>query len=193
MKIFCLGLSRTGTKSLIEAVRQLGYLAGHFAEGMKALEIIEGNLTIKYSEVDQWDALGDTPVIPFYQDLDKNYPNSKFILTTREIQSWLASCERHLAADHSKYNKKHQIGENKVLLLRKSVYGATRFSRVNWEEAYHQHLESVQEYFSKRQGDLLTMNIIKGDGWEDLCKFLDKPLHKLSFPNIKAWEQTQKG
>ncbi|HKJ26240.1 MAG TPA: sulfotransferase [Anaerolineales bacterium] len=187
MKIFCLGLSRTGTKSLIDALRTLGYHAGHFTEGMNALEVVNGKLVLRDDEVDKWEALGDVPVVPFYQELDRKYPEAKFILTIREFQNWLKSNKKHHTTDHSKYHKQHQIDTQKAFLLRKTVYGSIEFDPDKWTNTYHQHHANVQSHFSNRDQKLLVLNIPQGDGWEKLCPFLDQPIPEFPFPSIRNW------
>ena len=79
IKIFGIGLSRTGTTSLTLALSELGLHAYHFPRGREVIDSV--------------DAATDTPVAAWYQDLDAAYPDSKFILTLRHRPEWLDSCE----------------------------------------------------------------------------------------------------
>ncbi len=84
-KVFGIGLSRTGTVSLHKQLIELAYVSRHSS----------GQL-IKDSSFDimrDIDALVDSPVPLLYQALDRRYPNSKFILTTRNKDAWLHSME----------------------------------------------------------------------------------------------------
>jgi len=79
MKIFGVGLSRTGTISLTAALRVLGYSAHHYPPRPLVAAATH-------------DALTDVPVIPHLRTLDCLYPDAKWILTVRDEEAWLASC-----------------------------------------------------------------------------------------------------
>ena len=81
-KIFGIGLSKTGGTSLAKALIILGYRARR-ARTMK--------------EIRSHDASTDSVVAWRYEILDSRFPDSKFILTVREIESWLESCRKHFA------------------------------------------------------------------------------------------------
>src|SRR5262249_40047767 len=95
-KIFGLGLSKTGTSSLQAALRTLGYRAAHFLEHRdegRGEAWLAGDF-----ETDclaSYDAALDLPVPVFYAQLDQRYPGSRFILTVREMASWLESVRKH--------------------------------------------------------------------------------------------------
>src|SRR5215212_6804140 len=91
-KVFGIGLSRTGTTSLTKALRILGYRAVHCP-----LSIVRFNgkgLQLSAEVVDRYDAFTDSPVARMYRELDYACPGSKFILTTRPIEKWMASVRR---------------------------------------------------------------------------------------------------
>jgi hypothetical protein len=50
-------------------------------------------------------------------------------------------------------------------------------------ETYEEHSRQVKEYFRKRPDDLLILRVAEGEGWETLCRFLDKPVPTASFPH----------
>jgi hypothetical protein len=91
MKIFGIGLNRTGTTSLAKALSMLGYKAKHWNDTIHMIDYIDGHWKIDYGQFDKFDAFVDTPVTRIYKELDKHYLGSKFILTTREMNSWLLS------------------------------------------------------------------------------------------------------
>lgn len=159
MKIFGIGLAKTGTTSLNAALQMMGYRAEH-AIG-------------DWSEIDKLDAVTDE-LARDYPKLDERYPGSKFILTVRELESWLKSCAHHfrneIPADHphSAYIK--------------DVYGVTIYDEAKFRQAYQRHLESAQRYFANRPGDLLVMDVCGGEGWSKLCPFLGVKTPSTPFP-----------
>ncbi|KAH6672390.1 hypothetical protein B0J14DRAFT_701458 [Halenospora varia] len=110
MQVLCLGLSRTGTKSLWAALQQLGYTPYHgyelfvnakyrhhkcWYEGL-ATKFKTGK-TYGRVEFDKllgnYDAVTDCPCANFAEELIAAYPNAKVILTTREPDGWVKSME----------------------------------------------------------------------------------------------------
>lgn len=112
----------------------------------------------------------------FYKHLDRYYPDAKFILLERDEQSWLRSYERHLEGTQ------HLNLPNYVYIYNLSTYGAGNFEPDLWLESYRRHNCEVKEYFRNRPNKLLVMNICDGDGYEQLCPFLDVPLVSEAFP-----------
>lgn len=171
-KIFGLGLSKTGTTSLNSALRLLGFKTRH--NPFMMLSCKKGELSINMNKVGKYDGLTDTPVARFYKELDREFPGSKFILTVRDKRSWLNSCERHIWMGRKKPGVMNQ--------LHKDLYGTSFYDEKQFLDAYDKHVKDVTEYFKNRKKDLLVMNICKGDGWEKLCAFLNKPMPKVPFP-----------
>lgn len=166
VKVFGIGLSRTGTTSLTMALIEMGYDAKHYP---KALSIMK--------EAENHDALTDISVIPAYKDLSRKYPNAKFILTTRKIDSWLASCKAH-------WRKKNRLEGSMANLIRRAVYGTASFDPDLFSQAYSAHMKDVTNFFSGDQKDrLLIMDICAGEDYEKLCPFLGKPMIKGKFPH----------
>lgn len=201
-KIFGIGLSRTGTTSLAKALEILGYKSKHFpGEILYNTPIIvrtriflnkiikkilprtnwrlkeitrytKNRLLLNKKIVEEYDALTDTPITRFYKELDKLFPKSKFILTTRNMEDWLNSCEKFL--DKNKFEEAFQ--------LNKEIYNSSEFNRKKFKQTRINHQKEVLEYFKNRKKELLIMNISGGDGWGKLCKFLDKPIPQEKFP-----------
>ena len=167
-KVFGIGLSRTGTTSLNEALNILGIKSLHFPSFVGPLSYC-GILKINAEHFD-YDGLTDTPVAYSYKKLDKKFPGSKIIFTERDIDSWLTSCE--------KYKAFRPENQNPVALdlLHKKLYWTTIFDEKLFRKAYEKHKADVSNYFRNREDDLLRINITKGERWERLCIFLDKEI-----------------
>jgi hypothetical protein len=176
-KIFALGLSKTGTSSLHEAFKQLGFESKHYP---RYPELFAG----KFDWLDKYDAVSDIPIAPFYPQLDEAYPGSKFILTVRNVDDWLKSIEKWLAIweDPDEY----------ALRARILVFGVHTFHAGRMRYVYEKHITDVQQYFKDRPGDLLIMNICERDGWEKLCPFLNKPVPDRPFPFVMPGKHRNK-
>jgi hypothetical protein len=122
-------------------------------------------------------ALTDIPVAPFYAQLDRVYPNSRFILTTRDTDSWLISVENHF---RMYLQTRRDDFDNFVLAC---VYGSLEFSADRFRYVKELHEENVRRYFANAPGHLLIFDISRGDSWESICRFLDRPVPNEPFPH----------
>lgn len=179
-KIFCIGLNKTGTVSLHEAFLMLGFTSVHFIsdKGEDIKEIIKNNHENnekllkgieEYNAYSDW-ALPSTNML--FKEFDKQYPGSKFILNTRDLESWINSREKHV----------NRIPNLKQLQKEHPDNPWYTIDKENWKNEYNQHHEEVNKYFKGREDELLVFNVIDGDSWEKLCPFLDADLPKKPFP-----------
>ncbi len=84
-----------------------------------------------------------------YQELDRQYPGSKFILNIRRKEDWLLSRCNH----KTKYN-------SDLLQRVAKQYGmSTAKTYALWSEHWDSHIKGVLEYFKDRPNDLLIFDI----------------------------------
>lgn len=181
-RIFGIGLNKTGTSSLHEALVTLGYTSLHFAGPEKAglirRAVEESKPLLTYLDP-AFDAFSDTPITNYYHLADLQYPGSKFILTVRDIDNWLESRRRHV----EKNKKRLAAGEYAGEFLEIDVE--------RWAGSYRRHVGAVRSYFASRPDDLLEYDLTAGAGWEPLCDFLGHPLPAEPFPwenRYRSWE-----
>ena len=170
-KVFCIGFHKTGTTSVKDALKVLDYrVTGPF--GRNDPNIANTVEATARGLVPQFDAFQDNPWPLIYRFLDKEFPGSKFILTVRPTEKWLASVTEHFIEGTPP--------------MREWIYGPGRASPIGNEaayvERYERHNREVQEYFSRRPSDFLVFNLSLGDGWEKLCAFLGHPVPERPFP-----------
>lgn len=166
-KIFGIGAHRTGTTSLMAALRLLGYRTSHWNDREEIeSDVADGRYRLTLME--RIDAVGDLPIPSLYQQLDKVFPGARFILTIRDTNAWLTSLERHSA------NRIFEIEE-------RQFYGRPKFDREDCRARFEQHNEEVLDYFTNRPC-LLVLDITAGGGWEEICSFLDRKVPNYSFP-----------
>jgi hypothetical protein len=110
-RVFCIGLNKTGTSSLHRALNELGYKSVHAKtnDGISIKEKIENNFNQgkgiisgleNYTAFLDWDRDETSHLI--FKEFYKQYPNSKFILNTRELNGWLDSREKHVLRNQKK-------------------------------------------------------------------------------------------
>jgi len=190
-KIFCIGLSRTGTKSLTVALYILGYNIVHYPSDEQTLkDLIDANYN--FSILQDYDGISDITVSPYFAQLHKLFPDSKFILTVRNKEDWLRSFQKHWS-DRPPFDDPTQNETYMKVrrLLRASVYGTYKFNRDRMSYVYDLHKKSVLDYFKNKPHSLLVLNIFKKKAWKKLNKFLNVPKPKSfqEFPNIKSNER----
>ena len=200
-KVFCLGLSRTGTTSLFHALRALGLRPFHYPLWLFSKPEILGlppfcpalrlnpyaawrrgkelkasrNLHDARALLEKHDAFTDLPIPLYYHSLDRFFPGSKFILTTRAVESWLQSMDWLFNTGGIVWKRGH-LGDE----LHQAVYGTTVFDREKLLTAWHRHHGEVRAAFASRPGDFLEITVDRGEmTYEALEAFLGLELSGL--------------
>jgi hypothetical protein len=189
-RVFGIGLNKTGTSSLHEALMTLGYRSLHHGGietmGLVQRAVAERKPLLSYIEP-EYDAFTDIFGLTYYFYLaDVQYPGSRFILTVRDLDEWLDSRRRHV--------------EKNQRMSDAGAYddGFLKVDLAAWAGEYSHHEAVVRAYFADRPEDLLIIDVTDGDRWQPLCEFLDRPLPERPFPWSNAYrpwsrprEQTQ--
>lgn len=169
-KVFCIGFQKTGTTSLGKALEILGYnVCGPI--GVTDPEIGSKAIDWAVATIPHFDAFQDNPWPLLFKELDMMCPNSKFILTTRPPRSWIRSMQKYFG-DYRAAAEEWIYGDNCT-----PIRNPRRCMR-----RYRKHNKDVREYFKNRPEDLLEIDFSKGEGWEELCAFLGKPVPDVPFP-----------
>jgi hypothetical protein len=171
-RAWVIGLGRTGTKSLCEAARILGY------------HNVKHNPPFFEDFLDA-DFGAEASCQFYFEYLDVRFPGSKFILSTRDLESWLASCQRAINEiyNFSRIPKDSPFYEA-MIRNRVARYGTLSYDERVLTETYFKHHHKILSHFKGRSESLLVMNVIRGDGWEKLCPFLAKPVPEALFPSV---------
>lgn len=179
-RIFGIGLSRTGTKSLTRALEHLGYRTIHYPHDPATLAELS-NSVFRLTVLEAFEAVTDITATPYYAQFDREYPGSKFVLTVREIDDWLTSMEAHFDR-LGPYLESHPDMRPFTDFICAAVYGTHSFHRGRMRWVYETHVGNVRRYFERRPDDLLEIDICGDAGWDQLCSFLDRPMPDMAFP-----------
>jgi hypothetical protein len=190
-RIFGIGLPRTATASLSCALEKLGFRSLHLdlVDAITRREVLD-HLTngagLRLSALERYDAVSDAPIAATFEALDAAYPRSRFVLTVREKESWLRSCE-WLWGQLEPYLREHPEEPYARFLAAVfgALYGDWSFDAERFARAYDAHRERVLSHFAGRR-DLLVYDICSGAGWEPLCKFLDVRPPRSPFPRVES-------
>ncbi|ESQ13633.1 MAG TPA: hypothetical protein DDY14_05730 [Chromatiaceae bacterium] len=186
MKVFCVGLSKTATTSLTQALRVLGLDAVHWYATKHAFRYLEFNaqsdsasiaeeaeIDIDWALFERHDAFADTPIARIYTALDDRFPDARFILTLRDPERWLKSfADQFAAGGLDPFSSR----------LHRDLYGTDHFDHALCLDAFQRHRDQVRARFAERPDSLLEMDIGAGDGWAVLCDFLELPRPRQPFP-----------
>jgi|TARA_B110000014_G_scaffold262855_1_gene257887 hypothetical protein len=186
-KIFIIGLPRTATTSVCLALLKMGYKTAHNA--YTAQSFIDAQI------------LADTPIFCDYQQLDKHFPQSKFIYLTREKAAWTASIKQLL--QRMIVNLQRPDGGFNPHLKRCYNEIFSPLSRENIEDddflhgCYLRHHQGIESYFANRKEDLLTIDVNDEDSFDKMISFLsiskeNVKLHQFERINmggkVRAWQ-----
>lgn len=174
--IFGIGFPRTGTTSLRSALKVLDVVEVANPIRLKR-DLYRGNLRLPAEWAATVGGLGN-----FYIALDKLYPGSKFILTTRDEDAWLDSVKRvwHVDKRPAEYDVR--------LPGLWPHFGLLSYDLDVLRAIYRSHVLGVQDYFQGRN-DLLVI-ALETVTWEPLCTFLNKPVPSEPFPYENQWKAT---
>lgn len=172
VKVFGVGLQKTGTSTLGKVLSILGYKIELDTDYDLVDSLLKGEYDSIRDRVRNFDAFEDNPWPIVYKELDKWYPGSKFILTIRDHDNWIGSITKHFGAKKSDF-REWFYGE-----------GAPLSNEELYINRYHEHNEAVKEYFKSRTEDFLIIDFEKGQGWKEICDFLNEPVPNLALPHL---------
>jgi glycosyltransferase involved in cell wall biosynthesis len=162
-RVFGIGLNKTGTSSFHEAMQILGLESLHWG-GPMIRRLVETSLEAGdplLSRLDpHYDAFSDIEVLSENFDLlDRQYPGSRFVLTVRPRDEWIASRRHHVETNLAR----RQAGDYDG--------GFLAVDEEAWAAHWDEHVTRVREYFRGRD-DFLELDLSKGADWSALCRLL---------------------
>lgn len=176
--VFGIGLSKTGTTSLNDALKLLGYQPFHLPPIAKA--DAQGNI---YSDWPWWvwkhDAMTDLSVAVLHRELRAEFPNARFIYTTRDMDRWSRSCRKHFTQELR--DRRVEQGQTYLAPLVKAFYGSELYDEDGFRAAYMRHEAEVLALHGGQE-NFMSYDLTAGEGWEPLCQFLDKAVPQTPFP-----------
>ena len=172
MKVFGVGLQKTGTTTLGACLRQLGYR--HISWDAELADVYrQGDRRGVLETMEHYDSCEDYPWLLLYQAFDQIHPDGKFILTVRSNEDvWFDSISRF----------SEQIGPADT---RELMFGheMPQGHRGDFIAKYLSWNQEVRDHFTSRPGKLLEICWENGDSWDELCGFLGKQPPGVSLPH----------
>jgi hypothetical protein len=181
-KVFCIGLSKTGTTSLSAALGLLGYSSAHWDNKVTGAILSERDFFL-------FDALSDISISYHFEYLFHAYPNAKFIYTQRPVEEWKQSFLKHFRRfqygdtfDEMRTNA-HNIFQSSGISGRILYAKALYFVHETPEAAYQAYDLRVKSFFAQHKSRCLDFNLFNGNAWTSLCDFLNCPIPDKPFPH----------
>ncbi len=170
-KVLVIGLSKTGTSTLKVMLERLGYrVCGPRKDLLRRLHA--GDPSSVDATLAAYDAFEDWPWPLVYQRAHRIYGTRvKFVLTTRSFESWFKSL-----TDHGRRSNPFR-GMHDAYGFYRPVGREAAFRRI-----YEQHNTAVRTYFASRPDQLLELCLERGDGWDELCRFLGEAVPAMPVP-----------
>lgn len=140
---------------------------------------------------------GFRPSVAFIDRLMVEYPDAKFILTIRDADSWYKSVKNTIWQVQHKTRKqdepedlpqemRDQFEMIRTIVLDGAFDDLDRFlDEERIKGIYNAHNEWVKKNIPSDR--LLIMEL--GEGWERLCKFLDKPVPSEPYPRVNSTDE----
>lgn len=199
-KIFCIGANKTGTTSLEKLLSSFGFKSGNQAVAeilsldWLASKDVERIIRYCYTADFFQDAPFSYPEL--YRDLDKAFPNSKFILTVRNSpDEWFSSLVRfHTKIFSSDLNRPPNetdldnafyLYKGYALDVFKLAYGypnTSLYDEARYKKYYVVNNDKKRNYFKDRPNDFIEINLAVKEDFQRLCNFLKVETDITQFP-----------
>ncbi|EFQ99680.1 hypothetical protein MGYG_02693 [Nannizzia gypsea CBS 118893] len=200
--LLVLGLSRTGGTSLSRALGALGYenlydlddIANGGPEHARfwlnaAQRKLSGKSGFSLEEVDGvldgYDGVRNVPSAAFAAEFIRHYPSSRVILPTRDVDGWHAVLS---ILHYTSLLSSTQTPASTTPMSQGREEGRGRVQQ-QCKAAYREHVEYIRQNVPSE----LLLEYSVEQGWEPLCKFLDKEKPAEEFPRSNGRDVFWKG
>jgi Sulfotransferase domain len=198
MQVIGAGFGRTGTMSLKGALEQLGFGPSfHMIDVARQPELLPGWQAAVDGEdvdwrqlLDGWGSTVDWPACTFWEQIWRQFPDAKVLLSVRDPEAWYASCQKSIHASAQAAVKGELEGGSvdvspaAMKMINGLIWNGTfegRFDDKDFAiDVFNRHNEDVK---SKVPADKLLVYEI-GEGWDPLCEFLDVPVPDAPMPHL---------
>lgn len=178
-KVFCIGMFKTGTTSIESLMRRYGFKTdGYFPTtrfwNSKYKDVFPNTYSdFKVHETEisnhikKYDFFSDYPWMFVYEIVYKLSPNSKFILTTRDVDDVV----------NSSYNFERKMAGHNI-----ELYGEDKLRKM-YEKRFLEHDKKVRKFFSDKKDSLLVLDLNDNNKEQKICNFLNIRNKNYGFPH----------
>ena len=198
MKVICAGMNKTGTKSISEALRQLGFTVYDWEEQLFDfldywVDVFQNGATPDVKQIYQdADAVVDMPGNLFWEEILEAFPDCKVILSERDEDSWIQSWVTQLETINDVRSRTANMLSQTCTTVTNIAHCSliALFGSMNpkstcvFRKRYRTHNHRVKSIVPPEK--LLVFNVKQG--WKPLCDFLGCEIPTSAFPheNVKG-------
>jgi len=186
-KIFCIGFNKTGTTTIKKCfeILKLGTIAPTTSKTIRPInhEIFNNdNYEPALKVAERYTCFEDRPwnIWEMYRRLDDHFPDSRFILTIRNSETWWQSVERWISITKPWMASRYRVHLRATDLRKESMIAA-----------YENYNHEVLSYFQATD-KLLVINLEDGLEWKPFCDFFYKPIPQVPFPHANKQSYDRK-
>lgn len=176
-KVFGIGLNKTGTSSLKRALVTLGYNHSDL-RGYLTYKYFNNRFDQIFDRVEEFDSFEDWPWPLLYKQVFEKYgKNARYILTRRgSAEAWLESLKAHTLTTNPDNNPRKRI----------FGYDYPHGAEAQHIDFYERHLFETRKFFASQGASDVLCEVCweEGDGWRELCGFLNEPTPNATFPHL---------
>jgi Sulfotransferase domain len=196
------GFGRTGTKSLKEALEQLGFgPCHHMHENVEHPELVPHWQAVAAGNPVDWNTVFagynsqvDWPGAHVWRELAAAFPNAKVVHSVRPAEAWWDSFSKTIGKLGVNYKQIPVPPHIKNMMdaafemIGNQTFGGKMADRNSAVAAFNLRTKQVRETIPAER--LLVFDV--AEGWEPLCRFLGVPTPDTPFPhrNLRGdfWE-----
>jgi hypothetical protein len=188
------GFGRTGTLSLKSALETLGYNKCHHmievinnpGEAERWMHAIDAKTVDWEKLLGGYEATVDWPACHFYKSLADYYPGAKVLLSVRDPKDWFESMSattlRVIRKRMASADQARNLGSELVV---KAAFDGKIDDVEHAIKIFNQHTKEVVDSIDPAR--LLIFDVRQG--WDPLCRFLEKPVPKTPFPRVNSRDE----
>lgn len=179
MKYVCVGQPKTGTKTMAKIFKLLNFKVNSnplCLDNNEDFILLDNGISYYINDgiikcnnnIEIFEAFHDYPYSFNYEYINDNFPDSKFILTIRDSETWFNSLINYQYIPNS-VNKK----------LLKKLYGYDIILLENKTDViskYNEYNTNIINYFNDKPSKLLIVDLTKDDNKIKLMNFLKKDI-----------------
>ncbi len=186
IEVIAVGLPRSGTRSMHQALQLLGYHSLHQPAGPGDSWVVEWPHDRYLYPHHLWRAIGPeaTAIVEAtcWRLLLLAWPNAKVILTWRDMNAWYASIARHIDSIHSREHHPRASQIYAADRCHEALFGSAYPQRALYTERAHSHRLAVLMFCQLHDREFLEFDCTAGE-WGALPEFLGRPAPDQPFPH----------
>lgn len=175
MKIFGIGINKTGTQSLSDFIGKLGFRTLHDRIRAKSIQAAINGSKRFIPHLKDHDAFFDFPENLDLEKLLERFPDARFIMTTRDTEQWVTSRIIHVLHNRTVTNKSWRDINTEV-----------------WRQQKNEHENLVRETFTRlgKLDQLLIVDVCSNPEKAafEIARFLGVERKKVDFPRRNTGE-----